>query len=249
MCSPRPLIDTMPFVYRSDPLAEQLCAAFDDVLAPIFATLDCLPAYLDPRTSPEDMLDWLARWIGLTVGAHTEPVRKRELITAGAALLPWRGTARSVREAVVAAFNRETEVIESGSATWSITPNSKPGGQPVPALIVRVFTEKDDDIDPRSLDALVESVKPAHIPHRVEVVIRPPQPPADGEGPSDGGANEASTVGGADEASSVSGGDGETAPIVSGSAAEETSIIPVVGSDDGEASTVDGGDGDKPSDS
>ena len=114
LCSPRPFMDTMPLVYRGDPLAEQLCASFDDVLAPIFATLDCLPAYLDPKTAPADMLDWLAGWIGLTVSAHEEPARKRELITAGAALLPWRGTVRSVHEAVVAAFNRETEVIESG---------------------------------------------------------------------------------------------------------------------------------------
>ena len=68
----------------------------------------------------------------------------------------------------------------------------------------------------------VESVKPAHIPHRVEVVIRPPQPPADGEGPSGPSTNGELSPGG---------GDGETAPIVSGSAAEETSIIPVIGSE------------------
>ena len=53
LCSPRPFMDTMPSVYRGDPLAQQLCAAFDDVLAPIFATLDCFPAYLDPKTRPE----------------------------------------------------------------------------------------------------------------------------------------------------------------------------------------------------
>ena len=180
LCSPRPFMDTMPLVYRGDPLSEQLCDAFDDVLAPIFATLDCFTAYLDPKTAPADMLDWLAGWIGLTVSGHQEPARKRELITAGAELLPWRGTVRSVHEAVVAAFNRETEVIESGSATWSTTPNSEPGGQPVPTLIVRVTVDSADNIDQRSLDALVDSVKPAHIPHRVELVIRGPQPSGDG---------------------------------------------------------------------
>lgn len=182
LCSPRPFMDTMPLVYRGDPLAEQLCASFDDALAPIFATLDCLPAYLDPKTAPADMLDWLAGWIGLTVSAHEDPTRKRELITAGAALLPWRGTVRSVHEAVVAAFNRETEVIESGSATWSTTPNSKPAGHPVPSLIVRVTVDSADDIDQRSLDALVDSVKPAHIPHRVEVVVRTTHAPTVGDG-------------------------------------------------------------------
>jgi len=226
LCSPRPLMDTMPLVYRGDFLAEQLCTSFDDVLAPIFATLDCLPAYLDPKTAPADMLDWLAGWIGLTVSGHAETARKRELIIAGASLLPWRGTIRSVREAVVAAFNRETEVIESGSATWSITPDSRPGGQPVPSLIVRVTVDNDDDIDQRSLDAVVDSVKPAHIPHRVEVVIR---------------ATPAATVGGGDgetPTSHVDRGDG-TSPSAGGDV-NETLVI----STGDQPSAADGGDGD-----
>jgi phage tail-like protein len=182
LLSPRPLIDTMPSVYRSDPLAEQLCASFDDALAPIFATLDCLAAYLDPRTAPADMLDWLAGWIGVTVNGHEDPARKREVITAAAALLPCAGTPRSVRDAVIATFNCDTEVIESGSATWSTTPNSRPGGQPVPTLVVRVTVDRPEDIDARSVDALVDAVKPAHIPHRVELVVR-----SGGGKPSGGG--------------------------------------------------------------
>ena len=178
--SPHPLIETIPLVYRGDPLGQQLCAAFDDVLAPIFSTLDSLPAYLDPKTAPEDMLDWLAGWIGLTISGHEAATRKRELITAGASILPWRGTVRSVHEAVVAAFNRETEVIESGAATCSTEPDSEPGGQPVPTLMVRVFTDDADDIDRRSLDAVVEAAKPAHIPHRVEVITGPAQPSGEG---------------------------------------------------------------------
>lgn len=182
LCSPRPLMETMPLVYRGDDFAERLCASFDDGLAPIFSTLDCLIAYLDPRTAPADMLDWLAGWIGLTAGGHDEPARKRDLIIAGAALLPWRGTVRSVHDAVVAAFDRETEVIESGAATWSTTPNSRPGGRPVPGLTVRVTVDSDDDVDERSLDALVDAVKPAHIPHRVELVRHVPPPPASEDG-------------------------------------------------------------------
>jgi hypothetical protein len=34
------------------------------------------------------------------------------------------------------------------------------------------MTDAANDVDPRSLDALVNAVKPAHIPHRVEVVTR-----------------------------------------------------------------------------
>lgn len=154
--TPRPLLRTMPSVYWSDFLAERMCASFDDVLAPIFATLDCFPAYLDPRTTPQDMLGWLAGWIGLTVGGIDDPARMRDRIVTGATLLPWRGTARSIKDAVAAAFDCETEVVES--TPW--------------VLVVRVVVDDTDDVDRRSVDALVDAVKPAHLPHRVEIVAR-----------------------------------------------------------------------------
>jgi phage tail-like protein len=246
LCSPHPLGDTLPSVYRGDVLAEQLCGAFDDVLAPIFATLDCLPAYLDPHTAPADMLDWLAGWIGLAVNIHDEPARKRELITAGASLLPWRGTVRSVYDAVVAAFNLPTEVIESGAATWSTQPDSEPGGQPVPTLIVRVTVETPDDIDRRSLDAIVDSVKPAHMPHRVEVSPRstPPSPGAAAAVPPAPGPTAAPVAPGAaaDETPPSPAGDGEPPST----ADDETSVISIVDVDDTPPAA---GDGEKPSDS
>ena len=43
----------------------------------------------------------------------------------------------------------------------------------MPILVVRVTAEREADVDKRSLDELVDAVKPAHIPHRVEVVVRP----------------------------------------------------------------------------
>jgi phage tail-like protein len=171
--SPKQLLATMPMLFSTDPLAEQLCTSADEVLAPIFATLDCLTAYLDPRTTPPDMLDWLAGWVGLTTVGHLETSRKRDVILAGIELLPWRGTIRSVREAVVAVFGMEVEVIESGAASGSTTPNSAPEGRRMPILVVRVTAEREADVDKRSLDELVDAVKPAHIPHRVEVLVRP----------------------------------------------------------------------------
>jgi phage tail-like protein len=170
--SPHPLGDTLPAVYLSDFFAQQLCEAFDDVLAPIFVTLDCFAAYLDPATTPEDMLGWLAGWIGLTIEGHQDAARKRELIAVGAELLPWRGTVRGVREAVRAAFDCETQLIESGGVTWSTTPDSQPDGKAVPEMVVRLITDDPSGIDRRRLDAVVNVIKPAHVPHRVEVVAR-----------------------------------------------------------------------------
>lgn len=178
--SPRPLLDTMPQIYHSDPLAADLCTSCDEVLAPIFSTLDCLTAYLDPRTTPVDMLDWLASWVGVTPTGHHSPEHKREMIIAGIGLLPWRGTLRGVRDAVAASCRGDVEVIESGAATGSTTANSTPGGRRMPILVVRVTVDNESDVDKRSLDELVDAVKPAHLPHRVEVLTRKPPPTPSG---------------------------------------------------------------------
>lgn len=170
LATPHPLGSTLPALYLGDHFAQQLCAAFDDVLAPVFAMLDCFPAYLDPGTAPEDMLDWLAGWIGLTLDDQGGVGRKRASIAIGAAVLPERGTARSIREAVRAAFNVETEIVESGAISWSITPDSAPPGDEVPDLLVLVVTDEPDSIDRRRLDVVVRSAKPAHVPHRIEIV-------------------------------------------------------------------------------
>ena len=68
--TPQLLVETMPAVYRGDPMTRVLCEVFDEQLAPAFATLDGLIADPDPGTTPEDMLDWLAAWIGLAFDGH-----------------------------------------------------------------------------------------------------------------------------------------------------------------------------------
>ncbi|MFI2228716.1 phage tail protein [Nocardia testacea] len=168
--SARPLGETVPAVYQQDWYTQQLCAAFDELLAPVFTTLDSFDAYLDPSTAPEDMLGWLAGWIGLTfVGRETE-ARRRDLVRAGVRTLAARGTARSVREAVAAVFDVEPEIEESGGIVASTTPGTPSPGNPHPLLTVRLVVTDRSAIDERRLDALVDAVKPAHIPHHVEVV-------------------------------------------------------------------------------
>ncbi len=159
LLSPLPLVDTMPGVYRSDPMTQALCSVFDGLLAPVFATLDGFPAYLDPATTPESLLDWLGAWIGLSFDGHVDAHRKRELVMSGVALLPWRGTTRSIRAAVNSVFDQEVEIVEPG-----------PGEPPV--LLVRLITDSPDGVDLTRLDAIVAAAKPAHLPHRVEAVAR-----------------------------------------------------------------------------
>lgn len=170
LLSPHPLGEGLPALYLADSFAQQLCGGLDEVLAPILATLDALPAYFDPATAPEDMLGWLAGWLGLTLDENQSEPRRRELLGRGVWLLGRRGTVTGVREAVEAVFELTPEVIDPGGAHWAAEPGSPLPGVPAGELVVRVRVPDPGAFDVRRLDALVTSVKPAHVRHRVEVV-------------------------------------------------------------------------------
>ncbi len=169
LASPYPIGEILPSVYRADSFTQRWCSAFDEVLAPIIATLDSLPAYLDPATAPEDLLPWLAGWMGIALDGHQSAERQRELVQIGVELLQWRGTMRGVRAAVRALFEIDPELVESGGTAQSTQPGSPLPGADRPELLVRLRVPNAEEFDVRRLDALVEMAKPAHVPHRVEV--------------------------------------------------------------------------------
>ena len=169
--------------------AQNLCASLDEVLAPAISVLDCFPAYLDPRTAPPDMVDWLASWTGLLAARKLPVARRRRLVARAAALHAWRGTPDAVRELVELACNRPVELEESGGSGWSPNP-----GTPLPGLgPPRVGGAGADDrrarparrggrptgpdeaepadapVDADLLARLLDLVVPAHLPVRVEL--------------------------------------------------------------------------------
>lgn len=169
LISPHPIGETLPGVFRGDSFTQRWCAALDEVLAPIVATLDSFPAYLDPATAPEDLLPWLAGWMGIALDGHQSAERQRDRVQIGVELLQWRGTARGIRAAVTALFDVEPELVESGGTTTSSQPGAALPGGDRPDLLVRMRVPNPDEFDARRLDALVDMAKPAHLPHRVEV--------------------------------------------------------------------------------
>ncbi|MGY1640654.1 phage tail protein I [Geodermatophilus sp. SYSU D00703] len=169
LATPFPLGRTLPGLYQGDEFTQEMCAGLDEVLAPVVADLDCLPAYLDPTTTPLDLLHWLAGWVG--VDPKDVPAeRRRDLVRSAAGLHRRRGTARGLREAVRVWFGVDPEVQESGGADWSGEAGAPLPGSAAPFLVVRLRVPDPATVDVRRLDALVAAVKPAHVPHEVEVL-------------------------------------------------------------------------------
>lgn len=168
--SPHPLGPTLPALYQDDDFAQRMLGGLDEVLAPIFATLDNLDAYLDPWTTPPDFLRWLAGWVGVTLDDTWDEGRRRAVVARAAELYRMRGTAASLAAQVKIQTGGAVEIIENGATSWSVDPGGDLPGSADPLVVVRVTVPDPKAIDGQRLDALVMAAKPAHVPHRIEIV-------------------------------------------------------------------------------
>jgi phage tail-like protein len=170
LASPHPLIEILPAMYAEDNLATRFVAAFDEVLAPIFLSLDDFPAYLHPALAPEDFVPFLGSWVSAFDDSRISEARRRELVQQAIALHRVRGTAHGLAATIELACGIRPQIVESGGTSWSAEPGSTPPGQAVPCVVVRLQVPASADVEPELVNRIVEHLRPAHIPARVEIV-------------------------------------------------------------------------------
>lgn len=170
--SPVPLSGLMPSIYQEDHFSCQLLGGLDSVLAPIFASLDCLESYVDPALTPEDFLEWLAQWVGVVLQEDSSVDRKRALIAKAVDVFCLRGTVSGLREELVLHTGGEVAINESGGVAWSQTPGAALPGEPVPRLAVRVTVDEGSAIRKSWIEEIVAASTPAHVIYQVELVTR-----------------------------------------------------------------------------
>lgn len=166
-----PLASRLPAVLQEDAFLQRFLLAFDDALAPVFTTLDGLASYLDPRLAPEDFLDWLADWVGVRVHDSWSTGQRRDVIAHAAEIHRRRGTVPGLADAVRLAVGgvRDVVIEDSGGAAWSQTPGADLPGQAGAKLHVKVYADPARDVSVSRLERIISSVKPAHVPHTVEL--------------------------------------------------------------------------------
>jgi phage tail-like protein len=168
LAAPESLAAGLPGAFIGNDFTRGLIGAFDDVLAPVFASLDHFDAYLDPRYAPADFLRWIAGWVGFPLDERWSAERLRTGIADAVEAVRWRGTVRGVAAAVRAYTGEQPEVVDTGGVASSARPLGPLPGEPRPRLLVRVRRRRP--LDPDVLDRLVSDVKPAHVPHEVVIV-------------------------------------------------------------------------------
>lgn len=170
LSSPHPLGPSLPAIYQDDDFAQRMLEALDEVVAPIFNTLDNFDSYLDPALAPADFLGWLAGWVGVALDDAWDEARCRTIVSRAVDLYQLRGTAAGLAGQVAVQTGGSVEIAESGATGWSVDPGGELPGSAEPLVVVRVTVPNPASIDTAKLDALVASAKPAHVMHRIELV-------------------------------------------------------------------------------
>jgi phage tail-like protein len=162
----------MPTMLLDSDLATALVGAFDTVLAPVFTTIDCFDAYLDPELTPADFLPWLASWVGVALNERWTVDRQRKFVAHAVELYLWRGTVRGIAAAVEVYAGVTPEIEDNGAVGWGRQPRGDIPGDAAPRLVVRVPASDAVELDEESISRIVADAKPAHVPHTVQLVRR-----------------------------------------------------------------------------
>jgi len=170
LATPHPISERLPALYQDDEFTLRFVGALDEVLAPVFSVLDSMDAYLDPWLAPPDFVDWLASWVALTLDDGWSTEQRRELVSHAVSLHRGRGTARGLAVHIGVVTGGTVEIEESGGCAWSAEAGGAVPGSDRGRLHIRVRVADPASVDPRRLDALIAEVKPAHLPHTVEIV-------------------------------------------------------------------------------
>ena len=155
--TPFPLIQSVPPMLAQDPFIQRMLPAFDEILAPIISTLDCLDSYFDPAIAPEDFLRYLSTWVTSNTGNEFSIPGLRHEIATAVAMSEWRGTTSCLSE--------------RGGVTVSTTatdPATWPDAAPMVATVT-VTPLKDSPNSIENITKLIEDFVPAHV--QLNVVV------------------------------------------------------------------------------
>jgi phage tail-like protein len=167
--TPHPIGMELPGLFHDDDFSQRFTAALDEVLAPIFLTLDAIEAYVDPWLAPADFLLWLSEWLGIAIDEDLPELQKRQLVAGAATLYGWAGTARGIADLVEAYTGIRPEVEDSGGTSWSPTPGGDLPGNDQFAVTVRVRTADAAAVDTARVERLLAGFLPATVLATVEV--------------------------------------------------------------------------------
>jgi phage tail-like protein len=173
--APGYLMEYLPAIYRESEFIGQFLHIFEDILGPLESTVDNLALYLDPSTTPEPMLPWLATWVGISLDESWPLERRRALVKSAADLYRWRGTKRGLSEylriytghpPVISEFIQGMR-LDSGTQLGVNTRLGSSGSGHHFTVVVE--TGSAEGVSQTVVRAIIDSMKPAHTVYTLQM--------------------------------------------------------------------------------
>jgi phage tail-like protein len=164
----------LPTPFQLDPFLGRFLLIFESILGPIEETVDNIPHYLDPGTTPLEMLPWLASWLDTELDENWPPEKCRELLRWTALLFRWRGTRRAMREHLRIYIGRPPLIVENFDGLrlgqdGAMGINSRLGDILECSIAVTVVADEPESLDEQVLRSIIESEKPAHVGYLLDI--------------------------------------------------------------------------------
>ena len=159
----------LPAIYQDGDFGMRFVGALEEMLDPIVAVLDALPAHFDPDFAPRDVLNLMAAWLGVDLDESQEIKHQREMLRRSAELGRRRGTVRGLELALELYFpDVPLRVEDQGSVRFTTKPGSKQAAAPPPSFVVYCDTPVPETTQ-ASIARTIEHFKPVHATYRLRV--------------------------------------------------------------------------------
>ena len=157
----------LPAVYQEDDFGMRFVGALEALLDPIVAVLDALPAHFDPDHAPRDVLDLLARWLGVELDeSQTLQHAARAGPPGGRARPPARHAARAGARARARLPEPAAARRGPGRRVRSRITATREWRRP-PSFVV--YCDKPIPEEQAAVARCIEHVKPVHTTYRLRV--------------------------------------------------------------------------------
>jgi phage tail-like protein len=157
----------LPSLYQDGDFGMRFVGALEELLDPIVAVLDALPAHFDPNHAPENILELLAAWLGVDLDESQDIRHQREMVRRAAELGRRRGTVKGLELALTLHFPElPLRVEDNGGVIYA----GRPPAVEAPSASFIVYCDKPvEETVQAAIARCIEQHKPVHSTYRLRV--------------------------------------------------------------------------------
>jgi phage tail-like protein len=157
----------LPSLYQDGDFGMRFVGALEELLDPIVAILDALPAHFDPSHAPSDVLELLAAWLGVDLDETQELRHQREMVRRSAELGRRRGTKGGLELALALHFPGVPLRVEDNGGVFHAG-HPAPDEQPAQSFVVYCDKPVEETLQ-AAIARCIEQYKPVHATYRLRV--------------------------------------------------------------------------------